>query len=109
MNKTATRKPSTKKPAAKKSAKAKPAKPKFKAKVRKAPEVYVCIVDGWVKYHGRQYEKGETILIHLDRMTDSDLATLEKYFELKPTEVMAGVSEPVEQLDEGVNHGSNSS
>ncbi len=86
----------TRKPAAKKS---KP-KAKQKAPARRAPEVYICIVD-WVKYHGRRYEKGETILVNLDRIPEGDLAILEKYFKLKPTEVMSGVSEPVEQLDEG--------
>ena len=94
-------------PKSKKAAKKSKPKAKPKAPARQAPEVYICTV-GWVKYHGRRYEKGETILIQVDRMSDGDMVILEKYFELKPTEIMAGVSEPAELL-EGESHGSNSS
>jgi len=83
-------------------------KPKPKAPVRKAPEVWICIVDGWVRYHGKRYAKGDTILVDTDKMSYKDLDTLRKYFELKPTEIMSGISEPVELLDEGDNHGSHS-
>ena len=68
------------------------------------PQIWRCIVDGWVRYRGRRYEKGETILVQSDRMTEADMDTLRKYFEPVPTEVMSGVSEPIQPLDEGDNH-----
>jgi len=85
-----------KKPAAKKSA--------VKAVKPATPQIWRCTVDGWVRYQGRRYEKGETILVHEDRMTEADMDTLRKYFEPVPTEVMSGVSEPIQPLDEGDNH-----
>ncbi len=72
------------------------------------PEIWACIVKGWVRYRGTRYEKGDTILVQPGKMTEADLNTLQKYFEPKPTGVMAGVSEPIELLDEGENHGSDS-
>ena len=100
----------TKKPAAKSAAsKAKP-KAKPKAIVERVPEVWVCTISGggWVKRHGRKYTFGETILVFPDRIPAADLERLRKYFEPKPMEIMTVVSEPVELLDEGEYHGSNS-
>ncbi len=91
--KKATAKSSTKKPAAKKS----------KAKVRPKPppaQIWQC-KKGIVRYHGTKYEKGETILVQPEKMSEKDLATLQKYFKPIPTEAISGVSEPIELLDEG--------
>ncbi len=93
--------PKTKKPAAKTPAKA---KSKKVAKPQPTREIWRCIVDGWVRYRGVRYEKGETMIVHPNRMTEADMEGLRKYFEPVPTEVMTGVSEPAELLDEGENH-----
>ncbi len=87
-----TAKSSTKKPAAKKS----------KAKVRPKPppaQIWQCTVDGWVRYRGTRHEAGDTILVQPEKMSEKDLATLQKYFKPIPTEVVSGISEPVELLD----------
>ena len=91
-----------KKPASKKT------KAKAKDKIKKGPEVYVCTVDGWVRYRGKRYVKNDTIMVHPDKMTPEDLVRLQRHFEPKPTEIMTGTSEPVELLDEGDDHASNS-
>ena len=100
----------TKKPASKPKTKAK-SKAKPKALVSRVPEVWVCTIagGGWVKHHGKKYTFGETILVFPNRIPASDLENLRKYFEPKPMEIMTGVSEPVELLDEGESHGSHSS
>ena len=99
----------TKKPAAKPKAKSKP-KAKPKASVNRIPEVWACTIagGGWVRHHGKKYAYGETILVFPDRMPAADLERLRKNFEPKPVEIMTGISEPVELLDEGDNHVSNS-
>ncbi len=89
----------------KKTATRKPAK-KAPAK-SKTPEVWACTADGWVKRGGKRYVKGDTILVFSERLSEKDLAVLKKYFEFKETEVMTGVSEPIELLDEGDDHGKN--
>jgi len=78
----ATSKTGKRKPAAKKTATKKPAAKKSKpvAPARKAPEVWICIVEDWVRYHGKGYVKGGTILVNIDTISETDLATLKKYF-----------------------------
>ncbi len=97
----------TKKPATKPKAKPK-SKPKGKPKapVSRVPEVWACIGSA-TRHHGKIYGKGETILVFPDRMPAADLENLRKYFEPKPVEIMTGISEPVELLDEGEYHGKN--
>ncbi len=100
----------TKKTASKKTTK-KPAAKKVKAVERPKPipaEIWACTVEGWVRYRSTRYEKGDTILVQPDKMNEKDLATLRKYFKPMPTESVKGVSEPIELLDEGENHGSSS-
>jgi hypothetical protein len=87
---------------------AKKADTKSKALANHGPEVYICTVDGWVRYRGKRYVKDETIMVHPDKMSPTDLETLHKYFDPKPMEIMNDVSEPVELLDEGNDHVSNS-
>ncbi len=93
------KKPAGKKPVTKKTKPGKSPKP---------PEIWACIVKGWVRYRGTRYEEGDTILVQPGKMNESDLNTLRKYFEPRPTGVMSGVSEPIQLLDEGENHGSDS-
>ena len=87
-----TAKSPTKKPAVKKS--------KAKARAKPPPaQIWQCIVDGWVRYRGTRHELGDTILVQPEKMSEKDLATLQKYFKPIPTEVVSGISEPVELLD----------
>ena len=72
------------------------------------PEIWVCIVAGWVRYRGTRYEQGDTIVVQPGKMADTDLNILRKYFEPRPTNRMTGVSEPIQLLDQGENHGSHS-
>ncbi len=100
----------TKKTTTKKAAK-KPTTKKSEAKARPKPppaQIWECTVEGWVRYRGTRYEKGDTILAQPWKMTEKDLSTLQKSFKPIPTEVISGVSEPIELLDEGENHGSSS-
>ena len=73
------------------------------------PEIWVCIVAGWVRYRGTRYEQGDTIVVQPGKMADADLNILRKYFEPGPTNVVTGVSEPIELLDQGENHDDHSS
>ena len=96
----------------KKTTAKKPAAKKVKAPKRPKPipaEIWACTVEGWVRYRSTRYEKGDTILVQPNKMNEKDLATLRKYFKPMPTESVKGVSEPIELLDEGENHGSDSS
>jgi len=83
-----------------------------KTKERPAPvpaEIWACTVEGWVRYRGTRYEKGDTILVQPNKMSEKDRNTLKKYFEPRPTESITGISEPIELLDEGDDHGNNPS
>ncbi len=81
---------------------------KAQARVNKPPEVWVCTAAGWVSRGGKRYAKGDTIMVFPDRIPEADLEILKKHFEPKQMEVMAAVSEPIELLDEGDDHGSDS-
>jgi hypothetical protein len=98
----------TKSIAKKKKSTAKKAKPVVKPEVMKGPQVYVCTVDDWVRYRGKRYYKNDPVMVHPDKMTPEDLVRLHKHFDPKPTEIMTVTSEPVELLDEGDDHVSNS-
>ena len=86
-----------------------PKKAKANAKAKKGPQVYICNkVAGWVRYRGKRYSKGGIVMVHPDKMTPEDLVRLQRNFEPRPIEIMTGTSEPVELLDEGDDHVSNS-
>jgi len=88
---TSAKKSSVKKPSVKKPVEVKPKAP--------AVEIWRCKVD-WVKFHGKKYHRGDTLLVPLST-SEAEMQVIRRYFKLTNTESILSTSEPVEVLKEG--------
>ena len=65
------------------------------------PELWRCKVD-WVRFMGRKYFKGESLLVHPKQLTNGQLQLVSRYFEkIGTAETTTVISEPIQPLAEG--------
>ena len=77
-------------------------KPKAKAEAPPAPvpEMWRC-TEPWLRnFMGRDFKKGDGIMIHPSQITDAVLETLQQNFEKIAMEATTVVSENIEELEE---------